>query len=282
MKGFHSVPVQPLVADMETCKQDVDGIQQSGCREYVAAGRGRTMSKQEILLLDTLGQTCRTGKIRWCWCCLSQHLTLDQKMCVAYTCPHTGQNCFVLFSLHITSDKADQLLHNAQSWMSSLESTQAEETPVHPCSHGVHCVSVNVMSHSPRSVFMLSSVTRLPSGSRAGSSLSSKHHIQPWQQHQQSLDPESPPPPVCDRDLLCDLSNNISCRASVLLPAAPYPTTKHRFVSMLLYASIQSHCIVPVTHTKTAESEYQPQLVLQVLNLSVRSLATNRHWLLVQ
>lgn len=280
MKGFHSVPVQPLVADMETCKQDVDGIQQSGCRDYVAAGRGRTMSKQEILLLDTLGQTCRTGKIRWCWCCLSQHLTLDQKMCVAYTCPHTGQNCFVLFSLHITSDKADQLLHNAQSWMSSLESTQAEETPVHPCSHGVHCVSVNVVStHLGRSSCCpvwpgcpRGLVQGLLSPLNTTFSLDS-NTSRVWTPN---------PPPVCDRDLLCDLSNNISCRASVLLPAAPYPTTKHRFVSMLLYASIQWHCIVPVTHTKTDESEYQPQLVLQVLNLSVRSLATNRHWLLVQ
>lgn len=51
------------------------------------------------------------------------------------------------------------------------------------------------------------------------------------------------------------------------MPTAPYPTTKHRFVSMLLYASIESHCIVQLTNTKTADSGQQTLLDIDVVSL---------------
>ena len=60
--------------------------------------------------------------------------------------------------------------------------------------------------------------------------------------------------------------DNISCEARVWVPAAPppppppappppYPITKQRFVSMLLYASIESHWFGPTKHKKTADGE---------------------------
>lgn len=102
---------------------------------------------------------------------------------------------------------------------------------------------VFLVAHIPRSGFMLSSVIRLPSGAPAEifpvfffpntPSLDSTHNGR--------LPPSNP---LCDRELLRYLSNNISCKACVLVPTAPYPTTKHCFVSMLLSAPIQLRCIV--------------------------------------
>lgn len=117
------------------------------------------------------------------------------------------------------------------------------------------CMCVLWVQHIPRSGFILSSVIRLPSGSLAGfllffpllffDSLDSNTTV-----------PGYPPQNTLWAANCCiKLSNNISCEACVLVPAAPYPTTKQRFVSMLLYASIESHCIVQLTSTKTADNE---------------------------
>lgn len=47
---------------------------------------------------------------------------------------------------------------------------------------------------------------------------------------------------------------------------------------MLLYASIESHCIVQLTNTKTADSERQLQLGNEVVNVFA---SEQPNWLLV-
>lgn len=103
---------------------------------------------------------------------------------------------------------------------------------------------VFLVAHIPRSGFMLSSVIRLPSGAPAEIFPVFFFPNTPSLDSTQQRASVPLKPPLCDWELLRYLSNNISCEACVLVPTAPYPTTKHCFVSMLLSAPIQSRCIV--------------------------------------
>lgn len=179
-------------------------------------------------------------------------------MCVLYVhvLIYSGQALLI----HITSDQADQLLYNSLAWFFSQENGYSHSTKTGNA-HLAHtltikympemCLCVSAASHTSLWLHVVQCHQVAFSVSRRLTvfSFSITHAHTVLTAPQRCLDPKKPL-----RLRSAVLAKQYQLCVCVLVPAAPYPTTKHCFVSMLLYASIESHCNVQLTNTKAADS----------------------------